>query len=76
MAGLDADTLEMALAAVREFTEKELPDRRLLELDAKDEAPIEVIRAMCGPELGVQLLFIAEEYGGDGRRDLRRLPRV
>jgi len=66
MGGLDADTLEMALAAVREFTEKELPDRRLLELDAKDEAPIEVIRAMCGPELGVQLLFIAEEYGGMG----------
>ena len=29
-------------------------------------APIDLVRAMCSDELGVQLLFIPEEYGGMG----------
>jgi alkylation response protein AidB-like acyl-CoA dehydrogenase len=65
-AGLDADTLRMTIDAIREFTDKRLPDSLLLELDAKDQAPLEIVRAMCGGELGIQLLFIPEEYGGMG----------
>jgi acyl-CoA dehydrogenase len=64
--GLDPETLELTLDAIRDFTGAKLPDAKLLELDAKDEMPLEAVRAMCGPELGIQLLFIPEEYGGMG----------
>jgi alkylation response protein AidB-like acyl-CoA dehydrogenase len=66
MSGLDRETLEMTVAAIREFAADRLSDRKLLELDALDEAPIELVRAMCGPELGISLLFVPEEYGGMG----------
>jgi alkylation response protein AidB-like acyl-CoA dehydrogenase len=64
--GLDTETLEMTLQAIRDFVGARLPDAALLELDARDESPVDVIRAMCGDELGIQLLFIPEEYGGMG----------
>jgi alkylation response protein AidB-like acyl-CoA dehydrogenase len=63
--GLDKETLDLTLAAIRQFTAGELPDEKLLELDEKDEFPIELIREMCGG-LGIQLLFIPEEFGGMG----------
>ncbi len=65
-AGLDRETLELTLEAIGEFAAELLPAERLLELDHADEFPVEVVRAMCGDELGVQLLFIPEEYGGMG----------
>ena len=65
-AGLDTDVLEMTLDAIAEFAHRELPDARLIELDERDEFPAEVVKKMCSDELGVQLLFIAEEYGGMG----------
>ena len=64
--GLDRDTLNLVLGAIREFAESELTDERLLEFDAKDEFPEEVVRGMCGEVLGVSLLFIPEAYGGMG----------
>ncbi len=64
--GLDKETLDMTLAAIQEFAEAQLPPARLLELDARDEFPEETVRAMCGSELGIQLLFIPEEYEGMG----------
>ena len=64
--GLDNDTLELTLKSLRDFAVDRLPDKKLLELDARDECPLDIVRAMCGPELGIQLLFIAEEYGGLG----------
>ncbi|NWG13656.1 MAG: acyl-CoA dehydrogenase family protein [Acidobacteria bacterium] len=64
--GLDKETLEMTLAAIQEFAEARLPQTRLLELDARDEFPEETVRAMCGADLGIQLLFIPEEYEGMG----------
>src|SRR6516165_1335900 len=65
-AGLDPETLDMALEAIRDFAEAELPAYRLLEFDAHDEVPLDVVRAMCSDKLGIQLLFIPEEYGGMG----------
>jgi len=41
-------------------------DKGFKELDEKDEFPEELVRRMCGEELGVQLLFVAEEHGGMG----------
>jgi len=60
-------TLKLSLKSLRDFAKKELPDERLIELDERDECPIEVVRQMCDPnKLGIQLLLIPEEYGGMG----------
>ena len=33
----------------------------------RDECPLEIVRDMCSPDkLGIQLLFIPEEFGGMG----------
>jgi alkylation response protein AidB-like acyl-CoA dehydrogenase len=64
--GLDTDTLEMTLQAITQFAARALPVERLIELDRLDECPVDVVRQMCGEELGIQLLFIPEEYGGMG----------
>jgi len=65
-AGMDRETLEMTLGAIREFAEKHLPEAKLLELDARDEFPEEIVRGMCGSDLGIQLVFIPEEFEGFG----------
>jgi alkylation response protein AidB-like acyl-CoA dehydrogenase len=55
------------LRSLREFAKKRLPDETLIELDARDECPLEIVRHMCNPDkLGIQLLFIPEEFGGMG----------
>lgn len=65
--GLPADSLEMTLQSLRDFAEQRLPLARLLQLDHADEFPVEDVRALCDPNtLGIQLVFIPEEYGGFG----------
>jgi alkylation response protein AidB-like acyl-CoA dehydrogenase len=60
-------TLKLSLKSLHDFAKKRLPDETLRELDAKDECPLEVVRHMCSPDkLGIQLLFIPEEFGGLG----------
>jgi alkylation response protein AidB-like acyl-CoA dehydrogenase len=55
------------LKSLRDFGKKRLPDQDLIDLDARDECPLEIVRHMCSPDkLGIQLLFIPEEYGGMG----------
>lgn len=66
MTGLDAEMLDMTLDAIGEFADRHLGPARILELDHEDECPMDVVRGMCSDELGVQLLFISEEYGGMG----------
>jgi alkylation response protein AidB-like acyl-CoA dehydrogenase len=64
---ITAKTLKLSLKSLREFAKKRLPDETLIELDERDECPIDVVRHMCSPDkLGIQLLFIPEEYGGMG----------
>ena len=80
--GLDRDALDMMLDSLDEFVAEALPDERLLEFDHEDICPEETIRAMCGEDLGVHLVFIPEEYGGlgggafDSYRVCERLARV
>ena len=62
--GLDRDSLDMMLTSLDDFVAQELPDNRMLELDHEDVCPEDTVRAMCGDALGVQLVFIPEEYGG------------
>lgn len=65
--GLPADSLEMTLQSLRDFAEQRLPASRLLQLDHADEFPVDDVRALCDPNtLGIQLVFIPEEYGGFG----------
>jgi alkylation response protein AidB-like acyl-CoA dehydrogenase len=64
--GMDKETLDLTLEALRDFTSARLPEKKILELDATDEFPIDIVRDMNGPELGIQLLFIPEEFEGMG----------
>ena len=64
--GIDAETLDMTIQAIREFITDALPPDKQLELDHEDVCPEDVVRGMCSDALGVQLLFIPEEYGGMG----------
>jgi acyl-CoA dehydrogenase len=60
-------TLTLSLKSLRDFAKKQLPDETLIALDEKDECPIDIVKTMCHPDkLGIQLLFIPEEYGGMG----------
>src|SRR6266568_9098154 len=60
-------TLKLSVKSLREFAKKRLPDETLIDLDNRDECPIDIVRHMCSPDkLGIQLLFVPEEFGGFG----------
>jgi alkylation response protein AidB-like acyl-CoA dehydrogenase len=60
------DVLDLTLSSIREFAARHLDETALLRFDAADEMPLEVVRSMCGGELGLNLLFVPEEFGGLG----------
>jgi alkylation response protein AidB-like acyl-CoA dehydrogenase len=64
--GIDKETLDLTLEALKDFMAAHLPEKKLLELDANEEFPVEIVRDMCGAGLGIQLLFIPEEFEGMG----------
>ncbi len=80
--GLDLPTLRLMLDSLHDFVEGALPLKRQLELDHDDVCPEDLVRAMCSDELGVQLVFIPEAYGGmgggafDSYRVCERLARI
>src|SRR5215467_8645584 len=60
-------TLKMSVKSLKDFARKKLTDEELIALDARDECPLAIVHHMCSPDkLGIQLLFIPEEYGGFG----------
>jgi len=60
-------TLKLSLKSLREFAKKRLQDETLIELDERDECPIEIVREICNPDkIGIQLLMVPEEFGGMG----------
>ena len=63
---IDAEMLAMTIDAVQRFAADTLPEKLILDLDADEEFPVGVVRDLCGEAIGVQLLFIPEEYGGMG----------
>ena len=64
---ITAKTLKLSLKSLREFAKKRLPDQVLIDLYARDECPLEIVQHMCDPDkLGIQLLFVPEEFGGMG----------
>ena len=64
---INAKTLRLSVKSLKEFAKKRLADAELIALDARDECPLDIVRHMCSPDkLGIQLLFIPEEFGGFG----------
>ena len=72
---LDPETLEMILGTLKEFAAREMPLENRIQWDHDDVCPEEVVRAMMGPDVGLHLVFIPEEYDGlgGGAYDVYRL---
>ncbi|RJQ50550.1 MAG: acyl-CoA dehydrogenase [Desulfobacteraceae bacterium] len=66
LAGLDPESRKLVLDTVRQLRKKLLTKENILEWDKKEIFPEEAIRKMLDPEIGLQLLFIPEAYGGIG----------
>lgn len=64
--GLDEETRQMVVDTVRQLSKRLLTKQAVLEWDRDEVFPEAVIREMLGPEIGLQLLFIPEAYGGMG----------
>lgn len=64
--GLDAESRQMVVDTVHQLRKKLLTKEKILEWDEQEVFPEEAVREMLGPEIGLQLLFIPEEYGGMG----------
>jgi alkylation response protein AidB-like acyl-CoA dehydrogenase len=64
--GLDAESREMVVETVRQLRKRLLTKENILEWDKAEVFPEAEIREMLGPEIGLQLLFIPEAYGGMG----------
>jgi alkylation response protein AidB-like acyl-CoA dehydrogenase len=63
---------DMVIQTLRQVVGRELPDEKILELDAKDHFPDDVIRRLLSPDVGLHLIFLPEEYSGlgGGARDI------
>jgi alkylation response protein AidB-like acyl-CoA dehydrogenase len=66
LSSLDAESLRLVLDSLDDFSKASLTDEKLLDFDEKDIFPEELVRAIGSEELGVQLVFIPEEFGGMG----------
>lgn len=64
--GLDSESRQMVIDTVRQLKKRLLTKEKILEFDKNEFFPEETIREMLGPEIGLQLLVIPEEYGGMG----------
>jgi alkylation response protein AidB-like acyl-CoA dehydrogenase len=59
--------LTLSLKSIRDFAKKKLTDEEIIALDERDECPVDLVRTLCSPDkIGIQLLFVPEEYGGFG----------
>ena len=64
-AGLDLPSLNLMLEGLTDFVDAALSPDLQLQLDHEDRCPEDIVRAMSDPmTLGVQLVFIPEQYGG------------
>ncbi len=64
--GLDHEFRQMVLDTVRQFKKRILTKENILKFDKEEIFPEEIIRSMLGPDIGLQLIFIPEAYGGLG----------
>ena len=64
--GLDLESRQMVLDMIDQLKDRLLTREKILEYDKNEIFPESIIREMLGPDIGLQLLFIPEEYGGMG----------
>ena len=64
--GLDHEFRQMVLDTVRQFKKRILTKENILKFDKEETFPEEIVRSMLGPDIGLQLIFIPEAYGGLG----------
>ncbi len=76
--GLDDESRKMILDTVARLKTRLLPPRSIQEFDRDERFPEDIIRTMLGADIGLQLLFIPEAYGGmgGGARDCCALTRA
>lgn len=63
---LDPGDLDLVLKTLKEFTAREATLEQRLKWDAADVCPVEVVRAMLSPEVGLHLVFIPADCDGMG----------
>ena len=63
---MDPEVLSMVLDTISKLEREKLSLDVKLEMDHKGDFPMELVRFMQGPEIGLHLIFIPEEYGGLG----------
>ena len=64
--GLDLESRQMIIDTVRQLRKRLLTKEKILEFDKNEIFPEDTIRELLGEDIGLQLLFIPEEYGGIG----------
>lgn len=64
--GLDSETRDMILETIRGIQKEILTKEKILELDDKSEFPLEIIRELLSERIGLQMVFIPEEFDGLG----------
>ena len=71
-AGLPVEERKMILDLLSQVRQRMLSPERIRTCDEEETFPEDVIRELLGPNIGLQLLFIPEEYGGlgGGARDI------
>ncbi len=72
LAGLPLDERQMTLKLIAKLQQRLMTPDRIRELDETEAFPEDIVRELLGPNVGLQLLFIPEEYGGmsGGARDI------
>ena len=75
LARLDPADLDLIVTTLKEFMSREAPLDRRLRWDETDTCPVEAVRAMLGPGVGLHLVFLPEEFDGmgGGAYDIYRL---
>lgn len=63
---LDPGDLELVIKTLKEFCAREAPLEKRIKWDAEDTCPVDVVRAMLGPEVGLHLVFLPADYDGMG----------
>jgi len=63
---MDPEMLDMVLDTIDKLEKDRITVDAKLEMDHIGDFPEELIRFMLGPEIGLHLIFIPEEYGGLG----------
>ncbi|MCJ7830247.1 MAG: acyl-CoA dehydrogenase family protein, partial [Desulfobacterales bacterium] len=64
--GLDLESRQMVLETITQLRKRLLTREKILDFDKREFFPEETIREMLSSEIGLQLLFIPEAYGGMG----------